>query len=398
MLGKDDLTMMSSFPVRLLVSVPGGAVSLTPEKAGIALPRGPDYAGPLLTYGSYFDAIMRFLGQERFAPLRESLSMQLGRSVPLESIRALDVISEKHGAIYHVVHLRVHLPGEVHSLVVNVATLPEQQAFLESEVGLLRELHERFGLSRLPRPYLRGEAAYVAENGERQRLELFFGEWFEGFHELHLSARGPEGALVLRMWNAEGGDRNLSVPQAHSFYRRAAGILTSYLDPDGFRQIYPWHHAAGDFIVRLGDGEDVDVRMVTARDYRCLVPVDSDELWIGIVHFFFNMTIRMRVDRLDGTGGLAWAVPDCLDGVIEGFLEAWGPKAAAGRAGGEGLPGAGDVLEVLRSFSPEEWQPLSEIIVGDGMVEAEEQDLLRARMESHIAELCAALEKPCGAG
>ncbi|GLI34403.1 hypothetical protein [Desulforhabdus amnigena] len=382
--------MQRSFPVHLLVSTPSGPIPLTPERARISLPQGPEAQGALIHYGPFLQAVARFLSQDSYAPLLHSLSRQLDRPIAREDIENVELISEKHGVLYHVVHLRVHIKSERVSLVLNVAVKPEQQAFLESECSLLEMLHQHFGLPYLPRPLFKGEALYTGDDGSELTLKIFMAEWFEGFHEFHLSMEPQQEQPVIKVWGLEEGDTVLRTDQALALYQHASAILTAYLDPASFRQIYPWHHAAGDFILKQTPN-GIQLRLVTARDYRALISLgaDPEEKWVALVHFFFNLTLRMRMDRLDGTGKRAWAPPESLSGVLSGFLESWSEKARLDPS----LPPAEDVLHLLRRFTPREWISLGEVVLEDGMVETDELDFLSYHMAEHVSALMDALDK-----
>ena len=69
-------------------------------------------------------------------------------------------------------------------------------------------------------------------------------------------------------------------------YRQAAFILTLYYDVETFEQIFPWHHAAGDFVVKADEGA-VDVRLVTARQYAPMIEPNDDMPPTRSACFFF---------------------------------------------------------------------------------------------------------------
>ena len=189
---------------------------------------------------------------------------------------------------------------------------------------------------------------------------------------------------LIKVWDVHSEKPFLDAEEARSVYHQAALILTAYLDPESFSQIYPWHHAAGDFILkRLEAG--AQLRLITVRGYLPLVTVGSDpsEKWIPLVHFFLNLSLRMRLDRLDGTGELVWADPDCLAGVVSGFIEGWEQKAEKNPA----LPRTSEVMAVLRSFSPVEWLPLAFLVLEHGLVEADESEFIQPRLEEHVSSL-----------
>jgi len=101
--------------------------------------------------------------------------------------------------------------------------------------------------------------------------------------------------------------------------------LTRAYDPVTGEQIYPWHHASGDFIVRVRDGS-VGLRLISARQYAPTLAGHSDGLdeeahLMALLVFFLNLTLRNRIDRLDGTGEAAWAGDVAVPATVTGFFE-----------------------------------------------------------------------------
>ena len=108
---------------------------------------------------------------------------------------------------------------------------------------------------------------------------------------------------------------------------------------------------------------------------------------LGSLHFFVNLSIRMRIDRLDGTGELAWAGPQCLPGVIRGFVGAW-----EARRNNADLPKAREIFSLFLDFSPDERLAFTAIAAADGLVEAVEGDFLLSRLPGHVIELSSTLK------
>jgi hypothetical protein len=372
------------FPTRLFINSPDGLVAFTPEYDGLPLPWGLDREGPVLTYGPYLHAVAGFLCQQDGQALRMALSRHLERPVSLQEIQGLEIISQKHGAFYHVAQACAKVSGKDYSFAVNSAVHPTQQTFLESEFALLEELSTSFPLGFIPRPYVLGTSPCAFDGDSSPLLKAFMVEWFEGFHEFHLCRRSGEEVPSIRVWDDHTENPFLNTEETRSLYHQAAAILTAYLAPGSFSQIYPWHHAAGDFILKR-QRTGLKVRLVTVRGYLPLALVGPDPLdrWIPLVLFFLNLSLRMRLDRLDGTGELVWATPDCLPGVVSGFLDAWEQKARVD----DDLPETSAVLEVLRSFTPEEWIPLADLLLADGLTEAEESGFIQTRLEHHVNSL-----------
>jgi hypothetical protein len=115
----------------------------------------------------------------------------------------------------------------------------------------------------------------------------------------------------------------LPTAECESLYKQAAFILTYYYDPNRFREVFPWHHAAGDFVVsRLNGG--LRVKLITVRQYapRLIVEQDTPENRLqALMLFIANLTVRMRLDRLDGVGEIAWADDHCVNATILGTLD-----------------------------------------------------------------------------
>jgi len=155
-------------------------------------------------------------------------------------------------------------------------------------------------------------------------LSMFMGDWFDGFHEFHLTRQPDSDEPAIVVWDGAATRCLLSETQAADMYRNAAMILTACYDPITSNQIFPWHHAAGDFVVRV-EGGGVTVRLITVRDYvpmpGCVAEADSERsLLDALVVFFIHLSVRMRLDRLDGVSDVAWAPDHCLAPLVDGFF------------------------------------------------------------------------------
>lgn len=376
--------MAQSFPVRLLINTAQGPVMLTPERSNIPLPRGSSETSPSMQYGPYLTAVASSFSRDNHSLLKEALSAHQERPVSLDEIQSLEIISRKHGACYQVLQARVILSSGVCSLAVNVALTELQKVTMEREFRAVRELH---GLSHrffLPRFYLMDEIGCKTEEGDPLPLRVFVAEWLDDHHEFHLSKPQNEGTPRIKLWESDQEGHFLNESETRSLYHQASFILTTYLDGSSFRQIHPWHHAAGDFVVRR-DAAGIGVRLITARDYRSLSPsgFDPENPWVPILHFLFSLSVRMRLDRLDGTGPLAWAPPNSLNGVVNGFVEGWREKTFMNPA----LPAVEAVLELARQLSIEEWTSFGECVLEDCLVEVDESPFVRARLGEHVVSL-----------
>jgi len=174
-------------------------------------------------------------------------------------------------------------------------------------------------------------------------------EWFEDYHEFHITKTG-EGVQQVKLWEYGKGDRVLSPAQGFEIYRQAAQILTLFYDLKDFRLIYPWHHAAGDFIVKISDNDQTDVRLTTVRGYESFMGRNRDDVVnpaVALFYFLLHLSIHMRLDRLDGIGDLVWADDFCIDATLKGFFQGLALKQDFRDCCGSQAA----FLKVLKSFS-----------------------------------------------
>ena len=206
----------------------------------------------------------------------------------------LSIFLEKHGAFYHPARLQVAVKDQTLSFVVNVAASTHGRKAISREVKALERLNDQRPFGWFPQVY-----SFASDE-----LPMFLGDWFDGFHEFHLTRRPDSDEPAIVVWDGTATPCLLSEKQAADLYRNAAMILTACYDPITSCQIFPWHHAAGDFVVRV-EGEGVTVRLITVRDYVPMSgfaaePDNERSLLDALVVFFIHLSVRMRLDRLDG--------------------------------------------------------------------------------------------------
>jgi hypothetical protein len=284
-------------------------VPLRLTRQGVMLP------GDLtLNYGQYFKGIADVIANNGYASLVQATARQLGRNIFLSDIDRILIYAEKHGSDYHPARIEVVLAGAIATFAMNVAVTERGKDRLGPEYEVLQGLNKKYDFHYLPRAYFHGKAL-------RPALPMFLADWFEGYHEFHLSVDRKNGSQRVILWDTDRGNVYLSDAQVREIYRQASMILTLYYDVETFEQIFPWHHAAGDFVVRV-DGKSVDVKLITARQYAsmfgCCDGVSAHE---ALLFLLLNLSLRMRLDRLDGVGPVAWADEGCVDATIEGFTE-----------------------------------------------------------------------------
>ncbi len=309
----------------------------------------------------------------------------------------ISIFLEKHGEFYHPARIEVIENGEKKSFAVNVAVSDTGKAHIRQEYDTLKRLNRDFPeYSFLPKVYEYGEIRI----GNGAEIPMFLGEWFEGFHEFHLSCHPQERKNRIIVWDAENGNFFLSLEQTLELYAHAAMMLTCYYDAETFDQIYPWHHAAGDFIVKVqNDAAPItadDVKLITVRQYRQASEAekpDANAVLDALLAFFLNLSIRMRLDRLDGVGETAWADEIAVQGTVAGFFRGLAMKAPVSV-----LPAPLDLCfqyYFLQRTEAELFE-LSEAVMNAYSPDSAEFPVIKKHLKEHTAALCRAVISELG--
>ena len=347
--------------VEYLFSTSGGDFPATEAELALPFKITPTQTHPSLTVRDYFEAVRTFILQDRGKPLEGFLRDKEGLHSRFEDIHKIRIRSEKHGVLYHLTSVEIHTSGSALKCSVSTAISAKGKECLNHEFDVLKRVQGDQPFSYLPRPYFRGEVSCHSNKCE-ETFSMMLSEWFEDYHEWHFSRDPDDGDHKVCIWDPVQGNRFASREQSFSIFRQIARILTHYYEPETFRQIYPWHHAAGDFIIKtMQDG--LDIKLTTARKYESFMNVLSTENAnpvIAILYFFMNLTIRIRLDRLDGVGEIYWAGDFSVMAATEGFFDAVGRMATAGR-----LPAGhgNDLLQLLKSFELDELERLFESLL-----------------------------------
>ena len=274
-----------------------------------------------LTYGEFFEAVSTFIDTHLSDYIPEAIFHAVKRTIGWHEISRIHIHLEKHGAFYHparIVLLHAHCRI---SLVVNVAISTLGKNTINNEYGLLTQLANRTSPAWVPRVFGYDR---VEIDGQRYAL-MFLGEWFENFHEFHVSEKNSPGETGIRVWDPKKGNLFLSRHQTRHVFEQAAMILTAYYNIETFEQITAWHHAAGDFVVCLHEDEP-SLKLITVRAYEPFLNVSEEVVGLEtilntLLIFLLNLSIRLRVDRMDGVGEAAWVEADVVPGIISGFFK-----------------------------------------------------------------------------
>jgi hypothetical protein len=332
-----------------------------------------------ITHGDYFTAVRRFFEEDGFSILSSASVPE-----PFRNITGIDICLMKHGEYYHPARIAVAGDGHRRFFVLNVAVSEAGCRIMDGEVAALERLGKMPGPSFVPRLYGRGG---VSMDGGR-RVRMFLGEWFEGYHEFHLSSHST-GELC--MWE-EDAPSLLSREAAYLIYHQAAKILTRYYNTATTDHISHWHHASGDFVVQCRRNQ-VNVRLITVRHYGPLLKADNmssdpanrkEQALATLLLFLIGLSIRMRLDRREGTGEFVWAEDVAVVGTWSGFLEGLS----------ENRTPAGFITDPvsrfqahLATYSPKDLMDLAETLAAALPVASEEKAVIEKHLDAHIETL-----------
>jgi hypothetical protein len=342
----------------------------------------PAKSGVPVNYGDYFQAVRGFLEKNHCNITSAAVSRQIERTINPEEIREIRVCLEKHGAFYHPARIDVLGADFSTKFVLNVALSRAGRDWIQKEYASFEKLNHVIQGHFLPSIYGKDDIALKKD----LKLGMFLGEWFEGFHEFHLSRDPLDNTLKIKVWDPERGGFYLSEQQCRELYRQAARILTSCYNVETTEHIFSWHHASGDFIVKL-ENSTVDVKLITVRRYESALKNDdrnAESLMNALLVFFLHLTIRMRLDRLDGTGELVWSDDIAVPGSVLGFLE-----GLAQKPGIDILPGPIDscFMAQIANYTQSDLLDISRTILNAYSPQAPEVPLIRQHLHKHMVVL-----------
>jgi len=323
--------------------------------------------GSSVTYGDYFSAVHSFLEQNRFEILISAFSKSINQHIALEEIEEIRVCLVKHGELYHPARVETSLRGLNLKFVLNVAISDSGKGYINKEYNALKRLNSDFAFSFVPHVYGIGKAC---AKGREHEIIMFLGEWFDGYNEFHISYDNAEKQNKIEVWDPDQGHYFLSSDNTMELYRQAAMILTCYYNIETFEQIFPWHHAAGDFVIRLqnnqaepqklayspqlaaglasesensklpyGRCEELQLKLITVRQYAPMFAKkegdkdtgrDVEMILEALLVFLLNLSIRMRLDRLNGVGDIVWSDDIAVQGTLKGFFQGLQRKDSTG--------------------------------------------------------------------
>jgi hypothetical protein len=300
----------------------------------------------------------------------------------------------KHGACYHVCRVVTPMLGGSRELAVNVATNPAGIAIIEQDFRLMAMHSVRCADPVVPKVF-----RYTDDRQEDGKSwAMFAAEWLTGFHEFHRSFDAKHNRFGVQIWDTDTQYRFLSPRQERSLYRRIAKILTLLYDIQTGAEVHPWHHAAGDFVARQ-DRRGLQVRLITIRGYTPLshlVESDGPEAMLHrLLIFLCNLSIRNRLDRIDGVGDLCWADEMAVAATAEGFFDGLSVHAQA-ETFPDGIANA--FLKFTRAIDPVMIYEICDQIVDSYPPNAPEVEIIRQNLVDHAGALYCAMNDSASGG
>ncbi|MEJ2640380.1 MAG: hypothetical protein P8010_12470 [Desulfosarcinaceae bacterium] len=348
-----------------------------------------------VTCGAYFGAVQRALGADGCAPLYQALTEMAGAPFEDMCIDSVDVQLLKHGQFYHPSRIVVRAARDSSSLAFNLAFSSDGMELMPREISALKSLSEQEGDLAIPRVLAQGECILETAPGAERQGAWFLSPWCDGFHEFHLTHHTEEHLAVM-VWDDATAPSLLKTDQVACLLEGAARILTTAVNPHSLAHIFPWHHAAGDFVVHLDVSGHPCPRLITVRDYQPLIsPADDadavlDHLLYAQILLVVQAALRLRVDRLDGVGEIALYPLSMVAPICRGLLEGLARMRRRWH-----LPPELDsfLMDYLRALSPGQLLELNQTIQGGFAPGSPERAVISTDLETHVQALYDSLQK-----
>ncbi|MGD9369239.1 MAG: hypothetical protein PVH87_26260 [Desulfobacteraceae bacterium] len=338
-----------------------------------------------VTYGDYFTAARHFLEEDGYALIRDASGRMTGKAVSPIEIEKISVYLLKHGAFYHPACVVAEVDGHRLSFVLNVAVSTKGREMIAREYRSLAHLNTQRPGSFWPPVFGIGQGL----DPHGRQFPMFLGQWLDGFFEFHISGAGADRRHVV-LWDTDNGQRRLNHDQAIECLRQAACILAYAYNPVTFEAIRQWHHAAGDFVVAFNE-EKISVRMIAARNYAPMIEneaPDVEAMLEALLIFLMEISLKLRLDRLDGVGRVVCHGDHVVPAICSGFFQ--GLRMAAPQ---HGLPEDFDVTakHYIALHDTRQLNRVASAILKNLPAESGERDLLRRKLEHHLSALLRAV-------
>ena len=378
---------------QFLLSDSRGDIELSPEDLEQPFLISPDERHSFLTLADYFGALQQFIMLDDGNLLCSTLIKQGQQTdISLSDISGVIIRSEKHGAFYHIASVEITGLQKIIKFAVTTALSESARTSLDEEYVILKQL-SGINPDFIQKIYCKKSVQWKTEPDSEDFL-MVLGEWFDNYHEWHAGDDPESGSRKIQLWDYKNGYRFLSDEESCELLRQAAYILTYYYDQTTFRQIYPWHHGAGDFVFAAESADKISVKLITARQYEPLVHFDhveeADRL-VAAIQFLLNLTLRIRLDRIDGVEEPALLGAFAVQAAVSGF---WAGLVATQAEDRLMIGPVAEFLEIMRSFDAQEIYEMYDSLL-EIYAEEDQNDfrLIQEKLADHAEELHEALQK-----
>jgi hypothetical protein len=336
---------------------------------------------------SYFRVIENFI-IANLDNLLHAVAQIHGTAPP--TIQRVEILAEKSGSDYHPAKITAVSPQADSSFAVNVAMTPRGFMRIDSEFPAMQFLGRHFQQKFVPSVFFCGAQSVSGQISSNHPARMFVTEWCDGYHEFHLSRNPISGEIQPKLWESQHRISPLSETELRQIYVRAAHILTYYYDIDTHREIYPWHHAAGDFIVSR-TGNKIDVRLIATRQYspRLIVRHSSDvSPCDAAILFLANLTLRMRLDRSDGIGDILWGPLHSVEDTVLGFVSGLRAQMQEGRVSKSVFE---EMVVRLRMLAPDHLADIFTCVIDSYDPSAPDLQIIQHNSAEHVFQVFQAL-------
>ncbi|MCK5312245.1 MAG: hypothetical protein KAJ62_09050 [Desulfobacteraceae bacterium] len=348
----------------------------------------------LFTIADYLLSAKKFLEENQYLVFKKSLKAVLARSVEISEVKKVLISLEKHGPFYHPIKVTAILQDNKSAyFVLNGAVSNMGLAVIENEYLNLKELYRE-----TLNPDNLNPGGFVPEvfgvgfvESEKGKIGFFLAQWFDKFEEFHVVRANNKNKIGIL--NKDGSFSLISDSESFRLFKKASEILTFYYNINSFKQIFPWHHAAGDFVVRI-DKNEMYVKLVTVRGYGRLMETDADNPMIDLLFFFLNLTLRMRIDRNKGTEEYVFldemVVQASFDGFIKGLRENFKRNNKSKKMNSEFY---NIFIEFIKEFDYSNILNLFIMIAGSYSKDVPEASIIEKNLEAHAKAVLETIRK-----
>lgn len=372
-------------------SSPTGDVPVNNETLSRPFIAEPLQYHPFMVLGDFFDAVRDFILGKEEQRLTTLLSQLWGLKDNHDDIDTIVIRYEKYGTLYQIASTDIISGDKNVKFAVSAALTPSARENIAIEYNLISELNTKTGLSYLPSVHFM-DTQRIEKDGRIETMVLSLAEWFESYHEWHFSKDEEEKSRIV-IWDMGGGNRFTSELESFEIIRTASKILTLYYDVDTTKRIIPWHHGAGDFIVHTAFG-NIDVRLVTARGYEPFSFQDNSgpiDPYQGLLLFLMELTIKMRMDKMEGVGDTTWADNIFVAAAVQGFFQAMRIKEEI--QGESGSFKVDTFIALIKALSQDEIEKLIHSQLDEyRALDTSDCQVIKAHLEEHARDLVNVLQ------